>query len=67
MVGEALVPYYRQIMPILNIYKNKNNNTGDGIDYGQVSAHYRTPAQFGIFSAPQKCETVSCGYSLCLG
>ena len=24
MVGEALVPYYRQILPILNIYKNKN-------------------------------------------
>ena len=24
MVGEAMVPYYRQILPILNIYKNKN-------------------------------------------
>ena len=24
MVGEALVPYYRQILPILNIYKNMN-------------------------------------------
>jgi len=24
MVGEALVPYYRQILPILNIYKCKN-------------------------------------------
>lgn len=24
MVGEALVPYYRQILPILNIFKNKN-------------------------------------------
>ena len=24
MVGEALVPYYRQILPILNIYKNDN-------------------------------------------
>ncbi len=24
MVGEALVPYYRQILPILNIYKNEN-------------------------------------------
>ena len=39
MVGEALVPYYRQIMPILNIYKNKNVNTGDGIDYGQRKKH----------------------------
>lgn len=24
MVGEALVPYYRQLLPILNIFKNKN-------------------------------------------
>ena len=24
MVGEALVPYYRQILPILNIYKCQN-------------------------------------------
>ncbi|PNF40817.1 Parkin coregulated gene protein [Cryptotermes secundus] len=24
MVGEALVPYYRQILPIFNIFKNKN-------------------------------------------
>ncbi|XP_077611278.1 parkin coregulated gene protein isoform X1 [Crocuta crocuta] len=34
-VGEALVPYYRQILPILNIFKNMNVNSGDGIDYGQ--------------------------------
>ncbi|XP_037248479.1 parkin coregulated gene protein isoform X1 [Falco biarmicus] len=35
MVGEALVPYYRQILPVLNIFKNMNVNSGDGIDYGQ--------------------------------
>merc|ERR1711990_648970 len=35
MVGEALVPYYRQTLPILNIFKNDNSNTGDGIDYSQ--------------------------------
>jgi len=35
MVGEALVPYYRQILPVLNIFKNKNLNSGDGIDYSQ--------------------------------
>ncbi|XP_048391650.1 parkin coregulated gene protein-like isoform X3 [Chiloscyllium punctatum] len=35
MVGEALVPYYRQILPVLNIFKNVNVNTGDGIDYSQ--------------------------------
>merc|ERR1719436_1893132 len=33
MIGEALVPYYRQILPVLNIFKNKNSNLGDGIDY----------------------------------
>ena len=35
LVGEALVPYYRQILPVLNIFKNKNVNSGDGIDYSQ--------------------------------
>jgi len=35
MVGEALVPYYRQILPVLNIFKSKNLNSGDGIDYSQ--------------------------------
>ncbi|XP_076373754.1 parkin coregulated gene protein-like isoform X1 [Tachypleus tridentatus] len=35
LVGQALVPYYRQILPILNIFKHKNLNTGDGIDYSQ--------------------------------
>ncbi|KAG2461131.1 PACRG protein, partial [Polypterus senegalus] len=35
MIGEALVPYYRQILPILNIFKNMNINSGDGIDYSQ--------------------------------
>jgi hypothetical protein len=23
MIGEALVPYYRQILPIFNMFKNK--------------------------------------------
>eukprot|EP00798_Chlamydomonas_sp_ICE-L_P015787 gene15787-21909_t len=35
LVGEALVPYYRQLLPIFNLFKNKNKNLGDGIDYGQ--------------------------------
>lgn len=35
MVGEALVPYYRQILPVLNIFKGKNINIGDTIDYNQ--------------------------------
>lgn len=35
MIGEALVPYYRQILPVLNIFKNCNKNLGDDIDYSQ--------------------------------
>lgn len=35
MVGEALVPYYRQILPVFNLFKNTTLSTGDGIDYGQ--------------------------------
>eukprot|EP01017_Pseudomicrothorax_dubius_P039049 TRINITY_DN5942_c0_g1_i2.p1 TRINITY_DN5942_c0_g1~~TRINITY_DN5942_c0_g1_i2.p1 ORF type:complete len:257 (+),score=68.72 TRINITY_DN5942_c0_g1_i2:28-798(+) len=35
MIGEALVPYYRQILPILNLFKNKRLNIGDKIDYSQ--------------------------------
>ncbi|KAL5457497.1 hypothetical protein EMCRGX_G034763 [Ephydatia muelleri] len=35
LVGEALVPYYRQILPILNTCKSLNLNSGDGIDYSQ--------------------------------
>ncbi|KNC48666.1 Park2 co-regulated [Thecamonas trahens ATCC 50062] len=34
-VGVALTPYFRQILPIMGLYKNKNLNLGDGIDYGQ--------------------------------
>ena len=35
LVGEALVPYYRQLLPVLNIYKPKNKNLGHQIDYSQ--------------------------------
>ena len=35
LVGQAMVPYYRQILPVLNIFINKHDNLGDGIDYGQ--------------------------------
>lgn len=35
MIGEALVPYYRQLLPIFNIYKNKNINIGDQMEYSQ--------------------------------
>jgi len=35
MIGEALVPYYRQILPIFNLFKYKRLNIGDKIDYAQ--------------------------------
>jgi len=35
LIGQALVPYYRQILPVFNIFKNENTNSGDGIEYGQ--------------------------------
>merc|ERR1712050_345756 len=35
MIGEALVPYYRQILPVFNLFKHKNSNIGDSIDYSQ--------------------------------
>ena len=35
MIGEALVPYYRQILPVLNIFRNNNKNIGDHIEYSQ--------------------------------
>lgn len=34
MIGEALVPYYRQILPIFNIFKNSNIHCKDKMDYG---------------------------------
>lgn len=35
MVGEAMVPYYRQILPMFNLFRTKNANLGDKIDYSQ--------------------------------
>ena len=35
LVGQALVPYYRQILPVINIFKQNNINCGDDIDYSQ--------------------------------
>merc|ERR1719313_28595 len=35
MIGEALVPYYRQILPVFNIFRAKNENLGDKMAYGQ--------------------------------
>eukprot|EP00946_MAST-07B_sp_MAST-7B-sp1_P005166 g5166.t1 len=35
LIGEALVPYYRQLLPIMNIFVTQTPNTGDKIDYAQ--------------------------------
>jgi len=35
MIGEALVPYYRQILPVFNIFKQRHLNLGDQMDYSQ--------------------------------
>ncbi|XP_062540376.1 parkin coregulated gene protein homolog [Armigeres subalbatus] len=32
-VGLALVPYYRQLLPILNLFRDFNVNIGDRIDF----------------------------------
>lgn len=41
-IGEDLVPYYRQLLPTLNLFVNKNSryqpdteNMGDKMDYSQ--------------------------------
>jgi hypothetical protein len=33
LIGEALVPYYRQLLPVLSIFKSKKKNLGDAMDY----------------------------------
>lgn len=35
LAGEALVPYYRQLLSIFNLFITKRVNCGDAIDYGQ--------------------------------
>jgi hypothetical protein len=34
-VGPALVPYYRQILPMVNLFLKRTVNIGDAMDYGQ--------------------------------
>ena len=34
-VGRVVVKYYRQILPVFRMFKNRNINLGDGIYYGQ--------------------------------
>lgn len=41
MVGEALVPYYRHLLPIMSIFKPKKRNTWNVIDYAQRKEDWR--------------------------
>ena len=35
LAGEALIPFYRQLLPVLNEFLLCNKNIGDQIEYGQ--------------------------------
>ncbi|EAY07129.1 hypothetical protein TVAG_342930 [Trichomonas vaginalis G3] len=35
LAGEALIPFYRQLLPVLNEFSLCNKNLGDRIEYGQ--------------------------------
>lgn len=37
-VGPMLVPYYRQLLPVLNLFKSRRRNLGDAMDFKQRSA-----------------------------
>ncbi|XP_056867709.1 parkin coregulated gene protein isoform X2 [Takifugu flavidus] len=47
MVGEALVPYYRQILPIFNIFKNMNTPEGILLD-GKKGDFWRGRQQLSL-------------------
>lgn len=34
-IGEKLVPYYRQLLPVFRLFVTRNLNLGDGIEYSQ--------------------------------
>ena len=39
MAGRALVPYYRQLLQVFNLFVTKRVNVGDAFDYGQNKGH----------------------------
>ena len=43
MIGEALVPYYRQILPVFSIFKQCCPSTYDEIDYAQRKRRWPRP------------------------
>lgn len=42
LAGERLVPYYRQLLPVVAIFITKRRNLGDKMDYAQAKQDWRT-------------------------
>lgn len=38
LCGQALVPYYRQLLPVFNVFIHNNDNIGDQMDYSQQNS-----------------------------
>lgn len=48
-VGQALVPYYRQLLPIFNIFKNRNRKISINFMNPFFSVHLSSPPFLSIF------------------
>eukprot|EP00397_Hematodinium_sp_SG-2012_P004992 GEMP01005009.1.p1 GENE.GEMP01005009.1~~GEMP01005009.1.p1 ORF type:complete len:677 (+),score=158.74 GEMP01005009.1:302-2332(+) len=42
LAGERLVPYYRQLLPVVAIFRTKRRNLGDAMDFAQTKQDGRT-------------------------
>lgn len=63
MVGEALVPYYRQILPILNIFKNKNREYSNTVKIDLSLAYNMSCNKFLCLFGHFLCSLTSPQYS----
>ena len=67
LVGEALVPYYRQLLPVFNLFVANRINIGDQIDYAQRKKEnlgdlpddiITGVTVFGVSSLAESCEAI---------
>lgn len=58
MVGEALVPYYRQILPIFNLFKNKNGRGFSNFLSPNAKSVLVVNLGDGIYYSQQKRENI---------
>ncbi|XP_064505052.1 parkin coregulated gene protein [Pseudopipra pipra] len=59
MVGEALVPYYRQILPVLNIFKHLNGKLFRSVGFQQEpQSFHEVNLGDGIEYSQQKRENI---------